>query len=169
MTDLPADAAAISGSVTFTVNAKDTFDAGGLTVYTYAYHSGSGSNPSSHTPNASYADYSGSLASVPGGSGWTVANVNACEAGVASAGTGANRISCSCVEMSGTYLQAGETFVSIYNLVGPLLFGSALTLPDLIAAAGRTLYSRGTKLLYSPQEIRQAFAEYKQHKFPVYI
>jgi hypothetical protein len=59
-------------------------------------------------------------------------------------------------------------FVSIYNLVGPMLFGAGLTLADMWAAAGKPLYYGRTKLLYQPQEIRQAWDEYKAHRFPTY-
>lgn len=170
MADLPADAGSISGDVTW--HNRNTYT-GDAPISQQAFFRYSSTN--SLVGVASYyylggiGEATAAYALAPGSAAWTPAILNATEIGCY-ANMGFNDfLYCYDLWATGTYLQSGAFFVSIYNLVGPVLVGANLLyreFAEMVTHAQRQSHRR--RIIFSPDEVSEAWREYKdrRHKHP---
>ena len=158
MADLPADAGSVDSPVALVTRATFTGDIPSTQRFIYTpYSGGSGFLVSD---DAIYQT-SGNFTNGPDGGPWSVSSLNNCQAGVY-ANCGVNDFAyCYDIWFSGTYQQAGAMFIAFLQWVGPILFGSNLLMRDMLRAAAYSARTprNGTRIVWSPNEIREAYRQ----------
>ncbi|OFX02423.1 MAG: hypothetical protein A3E78_01970 [Alphaproteobacteria bacterium RIFCSPHIGHO2_12_FULL_63_12] len=149
--NLPAEAVAVR-SHTLTRRARKAVGAAGDTVNSFLLLSGSYTHGSAVNPAGSYTDYESADLARPGGGLWSVADVNAAEAGVRYNGTGGdeNRVTTLkwAVEWSA---EEGGWASFVGGIVGPVV-GAALLLHDIARLAAMIRQKTHGRTIILPAE-----------------
>lgn len=153
---IPADAAAVSAaSVTCVVRTE-------ATPAIIKVYGGAAYGPE-EALTTSYASKSVNLDSL------VIATINGYHLGLTNAVGTLNTRRCTYIVRDVVYVQVGAFFISIYNLVGPLLVGANLMLRDFLRMSQFSQRRIGPhRIVHTPEEVAQAWHEYKDktYKFP---
>lgn len=169
MENLPGDAATISGNVTHNGRMKANAGYSG-DYYPGFYYGGSISKAiqffteNGQWQNGAYAR------SKPGGGSWTPAVVNATEL-YADADPASVQIQMTKYYATGTYLQAGESFITFYVWAALSLGGNVLLshMPRIAAAAWARKFERGIgRVTWLPSEYAAAWRALRGYRHPSY-
>lgn len=171
MQDLPSDAEAVTAPVTCNCRGKDVT---GTVDRCYSHWRYSGANYEDATGwnfSTTIADYTRDWSTGPGGAAWTPAMLNACEMGFARlAGTNFT-MAVYKYNVTGNYEQPGATFISIWQVVLPLL-GAGLGLVHMRGIA-REMARRhqpdgGARVWFRPDEYAEALRVYREWRRPAF-
>lgn len=135
--NMPADAASITTvQCQAYMNQDQSGDAGTCTLF--VRYSATNTFGSAFGLTTSWVLKTYTFPNVPGGSGWTVAEVDGTEAGVRHDATSSVWAQYTMLFLRVTYVQSGETFIPFYySVLAPLLaplIGAGLTLDQFTAA-----------------------------------
>jgi len=146
---IPGDAEVVTAA-SVSVTARVDVTPGSISVY-----GGSVGGPQIALTTG-YGNYGQALDSL------VIATINGYHLGLGNVGGTANTRRCTYITRSVTYLQAGEFFVSIYNLVGPFLIGSYLLYRDFLRMVEYSKRWIGpSRIIHTHEEVAKAWQEYR--------
>ncbi len=167
MENLPGDAATISGNVTH--NARMKANTGYSGDYRPGFYYSGVNNGAAQffTENGTWQNIAFARAK-PGGGSWTPAVVNATELYV-DADPASVQIQMTKYYATGTYLQAGESFLTFYAWAALSLGGNILLshMPRLAAVAWARKFERGIgRVTWLPSEYAEALRALRDYRHP---